>query len=318
MSVEQLMQLPILPIMLSAFAIGMLLELGAIGWLKRNGAVPLKDAVVSIFLGLASNPVNAAFAFITMGALFAAQPFAIAEIPITWWSFLICFVIDDLRFYLHHRICHRMRWGWAMHVTHHSSTNFNMPIALRQSWMKHFTGTMMLKVPLVLVGFHPLLVVFCGVLNATYQFFLHTQTIDRMPRWYEFIFNTPSHHRVHHGRNPKYLDANYAGTLIIWDRMFGSFVEEDREEPVDFGLVKNLKTMNPFKILTHEYIGIFKDASQRGLSLWQRFCYFFAPPGWSHDGSRLTSLDIKREAGLLPPAEPLPAQGDSDRAIREA
>ncbi|WP_205651066.1 sterol desaturase family protein [Tsuneonella mangrovi] len=301
MHVDELIGVNMVPIMLGAFAAAAVLELAAIRFFKARGAVPLKDSLVSIFLGLASNPANAAFAFITWGALFAAQPFAIAKIPNTWAAFALCFVFDDLRFYLHHRIAHRVRWGWAMHVTHHSSTNFNLPIALRQSWMKHFTGTMMLKVPLVLIGFDPYLVVFCGVLNATYQFFLHTQSIDRLPRWIEFIFNTPSHHRVHHGRNAKYLDANYAGTLIIWDRMFGTFVAEDRGEPVDFGLVKNLETLNPVTILTHEYVGIARDASQRGISLWQRLCYIFAPPGWSHDGSRQTSEDIKREAGLLGP-----------------
>lgn len=304
MTVDQLMAQNWVVITLVAFTAGVLLELGAIRWRRRKGSVPLKDSLLSIFLGLASDPVNAVFAFITTAALFGAQRFAIGEIPNSWWAFLLCFVLDDLRFYLHHRICHRVRWGWAMHVVHHSSTNYNMPIALRQSWMKHLTGTMMLKIPLILIGFDPVLVIFCGVLNATYQFFLHTETIDRLPRWFEFIFNTPSHHRVHHGRNAKYLDANYAGTLIIWDRLLGSFVAEDRDEPVDYGLVKNLETYNPITILTHEYVGIAKDASQRGLSLWQRFCYIFAPPGWSHDGSRLTSSDIKRAAGLLAPAEP--------------
>lgn len=299
-TVDQFMAQNWVVITLAAFAVGVLFELGAIGFLRRKGKVPLKDSALSIFLGLASDPVNAIFAFITTAVLFGAQTFAIADIPNTWWAFVICFILDDLRFYVHHRICHRVRWGWAMHVTHHSSTNFNMPIALRQSWMKHFTGTMFLKVPLIVIGFDPVLVIFCGVLNATYQFFLHTETIDRMPGWFEFVFNTPSHHRVHHGRNPKYLDANYAGTLIIWDRMLGTFVEEDRNEPVDYGLVKNLDTLNPITILTHEYVGIAKDASQSGLSLWQRLCYVFAPPGWSHDGSRLTSTDIKRQAGLLP------------------
>lgn len=303
MTVNQLMAQNWVVITLVAFTAGVLLELGAIRWRRRKGSVPLKDSLLSIFLGLASDPVNAVFAFITTAALFGAQRFAIGEIPNSWWAFLLCFVLDDLRFYLHHRICHRVRWGWAMHVVHHSSTNYNMPIALRQSWMKHLTGTMMLKIPLILIGFDPVLVIFCGVLNATYQFFLHTETIDRLPRWFEFIFNTPSHHRVHHGRNAKYLDANYAGTLIIWDRLLGSFVAEDRDEPVDYGLVKNLETYNPITILTHEYVGIVKDASQRGLSPWQRFCYIFAPPGWSHDGSRLTSSDIKRAAGLLAPAE---------------
>jgi sterol desaturase/sphingolipid hydroxylase (fatty acid hydroxylase superfamily) len=301
MTIDQFIDQNWVVITLAAFGAGMVLELFAIGLLRRKGSVPLKDSVLSIFLGLASDPVNAIFAFITNAALFGVAPFAIADIPNTWWSFALCFVIDDLRFYLHHRICHRVRWGWAMHVVHHSSTNFNMPIALRQSWMKHFTGTMMLKIPLILVGFDPVLVIFCGMLNATYQFFLHTQAIDRMPRWFEYIFNTPSHHRVHHGRNARYLDANFAGTLIIWDRLLGSFVAEDRAEPVDFGLVKNLETDNPVTILTHEYIGIAKDASQRGLSLWQRLAYVFAPPGWSHDGSRQSTADIKRSAGLLPP-----------------
>ncbi|MCR9179293.1 MAG: sterol desaturase family protein [Erythrobacteraceae bacterium] len=304
MTVEQILIQNWAVIMLAAFGAGVALELLAIGLLRRKGAVPLKDSLLSIFLGLASDPVNALFAFITSAALFGVAPYAFFDIPNTWWALLLCFVLDDFRFYMHHRICHRVRWGWAMHAVHHSSTNFNMPIALRQSWMKHFTGTMMLKVPLILIGFDPVLVIFCGVLNATYQFFLHTQTIGRMPRWFEYIFNTPSHHRVHHGRNAKYLDANYAGTLIIWDRILGTFVEEDRAEPVDFGLVKNLDTYNPVTILTHEYVAIAKDASQRGLSWWQRFCYIFAPPGWSHDGSRLSSEDMKRAAGLLPPVQP--------------
>ena len=147
MTVEQFMSQNWVAITLAAFAAGVLLELGAVKFLKRSGRVPLKDSLLSIFLGLASDPMNAIFAFITTAALFAVAPFAIADIPVTWWSFLLCFVLDDLRFYLHHRICHRVRWGWAMHVVHHSSTNFNMPIALRQSWMKHFTGTMMLKIP---------------------------------------------------------------------------------------------------------------------------------------------------------------------------
>lgn len=300
MTVEMFMQHNWVVITLAAFAVGMVLELIAIGVARRKGSVPLKDSALSIFLGLASDPVNALTAFITNAALFGAAPFALASIPNSWWAFGLCFVLDDFRFYLHHRICHRVRWGWAMHMVHHSSTNFNMPIALRQSWTKHFTGTMMLKIPLILIGFDPVLVIFCGALNALYQFFLHTETIDRMPRWFEYVFNTPSHHRVHHGRNARYLDANYAGTLIIWDRMLGTFVAEDRAEPVDFGLVKNLDSYNPFTILTCEYVGIAKDASQRGLTLWQRLAYIFAPPGWSHDGSRQSSEDIKRAAGLLP------------------
>jgi hypothetical protein len=114
------------------------------------------------------------------------------------------------------------------------------------------------------------------------------------------VFCTPDMHRVHHSIIREETDSNYGFFLSIWDRMFGTFVEEDRAVPVDYGLVKNLETFNPVTILTHEYVGIAQDATQRGLSVWQRLCYIFAPPGWSHDGSRLTSADIKREAGLLP------------------
>jgi sterol desaturase/sphingolipid hydroxylase (fatty acid hydroxylase superfamily) len=200
---------------------------------------------------------------------------------------------------VHHRIAHRCRWVWAMHVVHHSSQQYNLSVALRQSWTKHFTGTMLLKIPLVLIGFDPLLVTFCGVLNATYQFFLHTETINKMPRWYEAVFNTPSHHRVHHGANPRYLDANYAGTLIIWDRLFGTFVAEEAADPPAYGLVKNIETYNPIKVLFHEYAGIARDVSQPRLTFGQRLRYVFAPPGWSHDNSRQTSASIMRDAGIV-------------------
>ncbi|MFM7027169.1 MAG: sterol desaturase family protein [Chakrabartia sp.] len=270
----------------------------AIRVLRRKGKTPLKDSLVSIALGYLSEPVNALSAFITLGVLAAVEPFRVASLPVNWATFILCFVLDDLRFYVHHRLAHRVRWVWAMHVVHHSSANYNLPIALRQSWTKHFTGTMLLKIPLVLAGFDPVMVTFCGILNATYQFFLHTQTIDRLPRWFEAVFNTPSHHRVHHGNNPRYLDTNYAGTLIIWDRLFGTFQPELAEDPPCYGLVHQMDTLNPLTILTHEYVGIAQDIRTPGLTLGQRMAYVFAPPGWSHDGSRRDSRDIKRAAHL--------------------
>lgn len=285
-----------------AFLALIAIEQVAIRLFRRKGKTPLKDSAISIALGYLSEPVNATTAFITLGILAAVEPLRFATIPVTWASFILCFVLDDLRFYVHHRIAHRVRWVWAMHVVHHSSENYNLPIALRQSWFKHFTGTMLLKIPLLLVGFDPLMVTFCGVLNATYQFFLHTETIHKMPRWYEAIFNTPSHHRVHHANNPRYLDANYAGTLIVWDKLFGSFEPECPEDPPVYGLVKQLNTLNPIKVLTHEYAGIVRDASQRGLTWWQRLAYVLAPPGWSHDGSRETSESIRAAAGIDPAA----------------
>ncbi|GAA6156267.1 sterol desaturase family protein [Pyruvatibacter sp. HU-CL02332] len=258
-----------------------------------------RDDAVSIFLGLASTVTNGASAFLTVAMLFWAAQYQLVAIPLTVASVVACFLLDDLRYYLHHRIAHRCRWPWAMHVTHHSSTHFNLAVALRQGWTKHFSGTTFLKIPLVLIGFDPLVVIFCGALNAIYQFFLHTQTIDKLPAWFEAVFNTPSHHRVHHGKNPQYLDRNYAGTLIIWDKMFGTFAAEDPNDLPEFGLVKDIETLNPLKIIFHEYWNVVKDFFTPGLTLMQRVLYVVAPPGWSHDGSRLTSVAIKQAADVV-------------------
>jgi len=274
------------------------LEMVAVRFRKTRVAMDGKDDAVSIFLGLTSVVTNGAAAFLTVAMLFWAAQYQLVAIPLTVGTVVACFVLDDLRFYLHHRIAHRCRWPWAMHVTHHSSTHYNLAIALRQGWTKHFTGTTLLKVPLVLVGFDPLVVIFCGALNAVYQFFLHTQTINKLPAWFEAVFNTPSHHRVHHAKNPQYLDRNYGGTLIIWDRMFGTFAAEDERDLPDYGLVKDLETLNPLRIIFHEYWNLLKDAARPGLTLKQRILYVLAPPGWSHDGSRMTSTDIRKAAGV--------------------
>ncbi|MFT5932007.1 MAG: sterol desaturase/sphingolipid hydroxylase (fatty acid hydroxylase superfamily) [Hyphomonas sp.] len=273
-----------------------ILETIAVRVFKARGSMDTKDDLVSIFLGLMSIVTNGATAFLSIGMLFWAAQYRIATIPLSVLSVVACFVLDDLRYYVHHRMAHRIRWPWAMHVTHHSSTHFDFAVALRQGWTKHFSGTTFLKIPLVLIGFDPVLVLFCGALNAIYQFFLHTEMIDKLPKWYEAVFNTPSHHRVHHGKNPQYLDTNYAGTLIIWDKMFGTFVAEDPADKPDYGLVKDLDTLNPLTIIFHEYWGILKDVFGPKRSLKDRFLYIFAPPGWSHDGSRLTSFDIKAAA----------------------
>ncbi len=272
------------------------LETLAIKVFKVPGDLDMKDDGTSIFLGLFSVITNGASAFLTLGLLLWAAQYRIADIPLTLSAIILCFILDDLRYYLHHRMAHRIRWPWAMHVTHHSSTHFNLAVALRQGWTKHFTGTTLLKVPLVLIGFDPVLVVFCGALNAVYQFFLHTELVGKLHPWIEAVFNTPSHHRVHHGKNPRYLDTNYAGTLIIWDRMFGTFAAEDLTDKPDYGLVKDLETYNPIIIIFHEYWGLLKDVVGPNRSWTDRLKYVVAQPGWSHDGSRQTSLDIKREA----------------------
>jgi sterol desaturase/sphingolipid hydroxylase (fatty acid hydroxylase superfamily) len=295
MNLENIISAKVTLFALPIFFIAILIEITAKKLLNARGTLNSVDDSVSIFMGLMSVVTNGAAAFITLGMLLWAEQFKVFDLPLTLTVIIACFILDDLRYYLHHRIAHRCRWPWAMHIIHHSSRRYSLAVALRQGWTKHFTGTTVLKIPLVLVGFNPILVIFCGALNAVYQFFLHTETVHKLPKWFEAIFNTPSHHRVHHGKNPEYLDSNYAGTLIIWDKIFGTFVPESENAYPDYGLVKDFETFNPFKIFIHEYWSILKDVFGSKRSLKDRLLYIVAPPGWSHDNSRKTSKDIKRE-----------------------
>ena len=154
-----------------------------------------------------------------------------------------------------------------------------------------------------MLGFHPAVIAFVYGFNLVYQFWIHTEAIGKMWRPFEFIFNTPSHHRVHHATNPRYLDANFAGTLIIWDRMFGTFVEELDEDVPRYGIVRNIGTFNPVRVAFHEWAGMLKDVFSPGLTLRERLLYMAAPPGWSHDGSRRTSEDLKADYVRRHPGE---------------
>ncbi|MCI5043114.1 MAG: sterol desaturase family protein [Aquisalinus sp.] len=276
-----------------------LLEIFLITGKRAKGIYETRDATVSVAMGLGSAVVpllvGGAFLAGIYAILFWFYQFAPFKWEFTIWAFLACFLLDDLRYYWSHRFSHTIRWGWANHVIHHSSQHYNLSTALRQPWFSFTTGFFVLKIPLVLLGFHPAMIAFAGSVNLLYQFFIHTETVGRLHPWIESVFNTPSHHRVHHGRNPRYLDANYAGVLIVWDKMFGTFVPEDDSEPVRYGIIKSLGTFNPLRVATHEYVAIGQDISQRGLSLKQRLAYIFAPPGWSHDGSRKRSRALKAD-----------------------
>jgi len=172
---------------------------------------------------------------------------------------------------------------------------------------------MVVRAPLILLGFHPAMVLFVGGLNLIYQFWIHTEAIGRMPHWVEAVMNTPSHHRAHHGRNPRYLDCNYAGVFIIWDRLFGTFAPELDEDRVDYGLVQNLGTFNPIRVAFHEWVGIWRDVTRPGLTWRERVMYAVAPPGWSHDGSRQTSEEIKaRHVARNPDQADTPGLGVAD------
>ncbi len=262
---------------------------------RRGGRYETRDALTSLIMGAGNVAASILLGFIAWGFFMVLWALTPLDLGTSLGVVALCFVLDDLRYYWVHRFGHRIRWVWASHVNHHSSQHYNLTTALRQTWTGTFTLMMIVRAPLVLLGFHPAMVLFCGGLNLIYQFWIHTEAIGKMPKWFEAVMNTPSHHRVHHGRNARYLDANYAGVFIIWDRMFGTFVPELEDDKVDYGLVHNLGTFNPLRVAFHEWLGIFRDVRQPGLSLRQRLMYMLAPPGWSHDGSRDTSRAIKHK-----------------------
>ena len=172
-----------------------------------------------------------------------------------WWVWVLLFFGDDLAYYWFHRVSHESRVFWASHVVHHSSQHYNLSTALRQTWVP--MTYLPFWLPLLLLGFAPWMVLLAQSWSLIYQFFLHTERVGRLPRPLEAVLNTPSHHRVHHGANEQYLDRNYGGILVIWDRLFRSF--EPEGERVRYGLTTNLRTFNPVKVAFHEYGALWTD-----------------------------------------------------------
>lgn len=255
----------------------------------------VQDTMNSLMLGVGSQIAGALTGAAVVAMAVWLYQFRLFDIGIGfrnwWWAWILCFFLDDLAYYVFHRSAHRVRLFWASHVVHHSSQHYNLSTALRQTWTGFFSLTFLFRMPLFLIGFPPAMVLFCGGINLIYQFWIHTEAIGKMPRWFEAVMNTPSHHRVHHATNPRYLDANYAGVFIIWDKMFGSFIEEREDEKIHYGLVRNLGTFNLIWSAFHEWVGIAKDvwAAPWGAKLG----YMWKEPGWTHDGSRDTSETIK-------------------------
>ena len=285
---------PIIIYAIPFFVFAMLLEF-VVSSNKNMKSYTAKDAFSSIAMGLG----NVFIGFLSKLFVFAAlyyvyESFRIFTIPITWWSFVILFFLDDFSYYWFHRTSHENRFFWASHVVHHSSRHYNLSTALRQTWTGGFYS-FIFWLWLPLLGFHPGMILFQMSISLLYQFWIHTELIQQMPKWIEFFFNTPSHHRVHHGSNPIYLDRNHAGILIIWDRLFGTFQPELKHEKVKYGLVVNIKTYNPILIALNEWGALFKDLITRNLSVTNRIKYLYKPPGWKHDGTGKLSSDLKEE-----------------------
>ena len=284
------------PITLSApiFIAFVIIEWIAVKRGKAAGNYETKDAITSMTMGLGNVVVNTLSGVVSLWALMLFWEYRVTDIPFTWWSFAVLFVLFDFLYYWKHRFYHRMRIWWTEHVVHHSSEEYNLTTALRQPWTGPFMGHIFLAAPFVIAGFHPAFIFFVTGINLVYQFWIHTEAIDKMPNWFEAVFNTPSHHRVHHATNPRYLDSNYAGVFIIWDKMFGSFVPELETDRPTYGIVKPVDSYNPIIVAYHELAALIKDCARDGLrpDIWLR--RMINQPGWSADGEHMRTPELKQ------------------------
>ena len=241
---------------------------------RHPGAYERWDAWTNIALGFGSVAWGALFGFFTGLAYLFFYDLAPYKFPANaWWSWALLFFIDDFAYYWFHLISHESRFFWNFHVVHHSSRYFNLSVAGRQSWFSGVAHWIFYS-PIMLIGFAPWMFATMHALNLIYQFWIHTKLVGRLGPL-EYILNTPSHHRVHHGTNEKYLDRNYAGVLIIWDRLFGSFTDE-REEPT-YGILKPLETFNVMRINTHAWTEMFSEMRNRKTFGSKLRCMFASP-----------------------------------------
>ena len=243
---------------------------------KHQNHYRLNDAITNLNIGVGHIVFNLFTRAFILGAFFwVSERVAFFHIPSGLLSVLIILVVYDFCFYWAHRMSHEINFLWGAHIVHHQSEDYNLTVALRQSWI-HSTLAFVFFMPLAFLGIDLISLGIATSLNSFYQFWIHTQSIQKMPRWFEFIFNTPAHHRVHHGVNPKYIDKNHGGMFIIWDRLFGTFMEE--EETPTFGITKNMNSWNPVFANIHYYVELFNIG--KVMKLKDKFKLWFGRPGW--------------------------------------
>lgn len=274
------------------FLLTLLLEARASRSRRRLSGYEPRDTGASLAMGLGNVLIAALAKTAVVPLYFWLHSFALFEIQAGVWTFFLLLVAEDFCYYWFHRVHHESRLFWAAHVNHHSSRHYNLSTALRQSWTTPLTGPVFWA-PLALLGFDPGSIAIAQAVSLLYQYWLHTELIGRLGPL-EWLFNTPSHHRVHHGRNPQYLDRNYAGILILWDRLFGSFEAEDEAEgeAVDYGLTHRLESFDPITIAFHEWRAIGQDLLRAG-SLRDALGLVFRAPGWRPDGSGMTAASLR-------------------------
>ncbi len=256
-TLEQLLQLDFNTVIWIAAPI--LISLVAIEWIysyrKKMKSYETKDFFASLSVGLGNLALNGLqkvglYAFILF--FYNLVPWGI---PHTWWSYILCFFVLDFFRYWAHRIAHEQRFLWTTHVVHHSSTKYNLSVSFRLSWIQNIKIIFFL--PVIMMGFHPVVFFIIHQVEVLYQFWIHTEYIKKLPKPIEYFFTTPSHHRVHHGINKQYIDKNYGSTLIIWDRIFGTF-EPEVEKP-NYGITTPVNSFNPVYLVFHDVIDLTKE-----------------------------------------------------------
>lgn len=242
-----------------------------------------KDTLASVTLGGSYMVLEVLLYALFVWSIFDwVYQFRLMTIEINPLSFLLLYLAVDFLFYAYHRTAHQVRWFWASHCVHHASEHMNFTTAMRQSALYPLAFVWAFFLPLSILGFPREWIFFALAVNLAYQFFIHTQWVDKLPKPVEWLFNTPSHHRVHHGRNPRYIDRNYGGTLIIFDRLFGTFTEEDPAEKPQYGITRQIYSYNPVWLTLHEWVDLFRDMAEPG-PLKLRLKHLWAGPEWQRN-----------------------------------
>lgn len=281
--------------------------------LRKQESYTVKDTAANIYLMAINSIVDLLFRSIYIGIIltfFYRLRFFEIHNAVAYW--VVLFVMEDFMYYWLHRVDHHCRLFWATHVTHHSSEKFNLTVGFRSSVMEPLYRFVYF-IPVALCGFRPLDIAFVYSATQIWGILIHTEKIKKMG-WLEYILVTPSHHRVHHASNPKYLDKNMGMFLIIWDKLFGTFQPELPDtayQPLKYGLTKPMDRETPVTLIFHEWSNLWKDMRRKDLGWKQKWNYLFGPPGWSHDGSRLTSKQLRQEEATHPLPLPAPQRGEA-------
>ena len=253
-----------------------------------------KDTTANLYLLLLNSAIDLLFRgvyILILDYCYRHHIFSFSHAVVYWFMLVI---LEDFLYYWLHRFDHEIRLFWAVHVTHHSSEHMNFSVGFRSSVFQPLYRFIYF-IPLALMGFQALDIVFVYSATQIWGIFVHTEMVRKMG-WLEYVLVTPSHHRVHHASNAKYLDKNMGMFLIIWDKLFGTFqpeLDEENYQPMKYGLTKPLEKETPGTIVFHEWQSIWKDVGRKDIGWKEKWNYLFGPPGWSHDGSRLTSEELR-------------------------